>query len=133
MKHTGARKPSGRAELSAEDGRKAEEMAAAYLEHRGWKVLARNYRCRYGELDIVARRGGLLSFVEVRYRRDGALASPLESLDHRKLLRIRRSAECYLAHHPGLRLLERRMDVILLEGPSGKPDEWRIEHVPSIP
>jgi putative endonuclease len=79
-------------------GRAAEDWAAGYLEQQGYTILARNWRARPGgELDIVARDGPWLVFVEVRARRGEALGGPEESITPRKQARLAHLAEAYLA------------------------------------
>lgn len=56
-----------------------EKLAGAYLEQQGYEILEYNYRCRMGEIDIVARQGGYLVFVEVKYRADNTAGNPLEA------------------------------------------------------
>ena len=81
-----------------ETGRRGEEAAARYLAARGMRILHRNWRCRLGELDIVAEDGGTLVFVEVRTRRAaGRYGTAAESVDARKLRRIAAAAQVYLA------------------------------------
>lgn len=82
---------------TAARGRDGERRAAAYLEARGYRIVETNFRCRAGEIDIVARHGGDLVFVEVRTRADGRRGSALETVNARKRARIARVAEAYLA------------------------------------
>ncbi len=77
-------------------GKLGEEQAASYLRERGYRLLARNYRCRLGEIDIVAADGDILVFVEVRCRTSGRFGLPQESVQRRKQVRLRRAAQCYL-------------------------------------
>jgi putative endonuclease len=81
----------------ASRGRSGERRAVAYLEGRGYRVVERNFRCRAGEIDIIARDGNDLVFVEVRTRADGRRGSALETVGARKQARIARVAEAYLA------------------------------------
>lgn len=78
-------------------GAAGERLAAAWLERAGGRVLARNFRCREGEVDLVVEEADELVFVEVRTRRVGALVGPEESVSLAKRARIRRAAEAYLA------------------------------------
>lgn len=96
-------------------GRAGEEAAAAHLERSGWRVVARNVRSgREGELDIVAERGGVLAFVEVKTRRTRMFGSPAEAVTFRKQRRIRTLAQRYLAEHqPRVRAV--RFDVVEVE------------------
>lgn len=74
-----------------------EALAADYLRRRGWEVLARQYRCRFGEVDLIARQGRIVCFVEVKTRTNLSLGLPREYVDRRKRERLRRTAACFLA------------------------------------
>lgn len=73
-----------------------EQLAAEYLEQKGYRILERNYYTRTGEIDLIARDGRYLVFVEVKYRKDARDGHPLEAVDSRKQGRIRRAAQVYL-------------------------------------
>lgn len=68
----------------AERGRWAETLAAEHLKHRGLKLIMRNYRCRWGEIDLVMREGKIVVFIEVRFRSRLGLRTGAESVDARK-------------------------------------------------
>jgi putative endonuclease len=74
-----------------------EDTAAGLLERKGMRVLARNWRCRVGELDLVAMDGSTLVFVEVKCRSCDRLYDPALAVDARKQTRVRRVAEAYMA------------------------------------
>ncbi len=76
-------------------GAQYEELAARCLEEKGYQILERNYRCRQGEIDLIALDGSCLVFVEVKYRRDGRTGDPAEAVDFRKQRRIIRTAAYY--------------------------------------
>lgn len=65
---------------SHELGRRGERLAASYLQHRGWRIVERNWRFHHKEIDLVARRGRVVAFVEVKTRGAGALGHPLETI-----------------------------------------------------
>ncbi len=94
-------------------GRHGEELAARHLAARGYEILERNWRCGTGELDLVARDGACLAFVEVRTRRGQELGSPEESITAAKQARLINLAEAYLQEHewPGAW----RIDVVAVE------------------
>jgi putative endonuclease len=100
-------------------GRQGEDLAAAYLGQQGYEIIMRNWHTRSGELDIVARDGDWLVFVEVRTRRIGggasvpALGSPEESVTPRKQIQLVTLADAYLFELPWGGLW--RIDVIALE------------------
>ena len=105
--------PTGRAGPAAKDelGRRGEELAAAHLQERGLTVLARNWRCRYGELDVVARDGETLVVVEVKTRSGVGYGLPAEAVTGRKAARIRRLAAAWMAAD-GRRWTDVRFDVV---------------------
>ena len=104
-------------------GLQAEERATLHLQQHGFEILVRNFRCRMGELDIVARRGGLLIIVEVRLRSGAAFGGAAGSITHAKRSRILRTARYLLACRPLLATLTVRFDTLLLNGPDG-PIDW---------
>ncbi len=78
-------------------GRAAEDYALGFLEQHGLKLLARNWRCRFGEIDLILEDRGTLVFAEVRCRSSARFGSALESIDRRKQKRLIQSAQHYLA------------------------------------
>ena len=76
-----------------------EEKIAAFLKQNGFLILERNYRCKQGEIDIIARDGRYLVFIEVKFRATGSTGFSLEAIDHRKAARIRNAALYYLFSH----------------------------------
>jgi len=111
-------------------GRKAEMIASALLRLKGYRILARDYRAGVGELDIVARRGRLLAVIEVKRRRDLAMA--LDAVSARQRRRIARAAAAYVGRHSGLADLDIRFDVIVVlphRPPRHIKDAWRPEEM----
>lgn len=107
-------------------GRLAETAAALLLRLKGYRVLARRFTTPVGELDLVARRGDLLLFVEVKRRLSPATA--LESLLPRQQQRIARAAAFYLQHRPRLAACAVRFDLIAVAPwrlPRHVADVWR--------
>ncbi len=96
-----------------------EAAAADMLARRGYRVLARNYRVAGGEIDVIARDGPTLCFVEVRARRSGRFGAPEETVGPIKRARLRIAAEHYLATHPRPRGC--RFDVVAIT-----PDGLRL-------
>ena len=81
-------------------GNRGEAEVARYLRKKGYTLLASQWRCRFGELDLVAKsRRGVICFVEVKLRSQGAIASPREFVDQRKQQRLRTAAASYLSSH----------------------------------
>ncbi|MGQ9686594.1 MAG: YraN family protein [Thiobacillaceae bacterium] len=95
-------------------GAEAEERAALHLQAQGLELLARNWRCRYGEIDLILRDGATLVFVEVRSRRRGDYGGAAESISAAKRARLERSAAAYLMQckHRGAC----RFDAVLVDG-----------------
>jgi putative endonuclease len=80
-------------------GTTGEELAAAFLRARGHEILARNYRCARGEIDLITLAGDLLIFCEVRTRRTRSAGGPLESVTPAKQRQVLRVAEIFLSRH----------------------------------
>lgn len=97
-------------------GTKYEMLAAEYLRDRGYGILEQNFRCRYGEIDIIAERNGVLVFLEVKYRGSACCGTPLEAVDARKQRRISRAAMYYYAGHGYGEERPCRFDAIGIDG-----------------
>jgi putative endonuclease len=109
-------------------GRGAESLAAWSLRLRGYRIVARRFRTPLGEIDLVARRGRLVAFVEVKAR--GDLAEALVALGPRQRERAARAAELFLLRHPGYRGHTFRFDLIAVRPwrlPRHVVDAWRLE------
>jgi putative endonuclease len=106
-------------------GDRAEEIAAAHLARHGVVTVARNYRCRLGEIDLVCDDAGALVFVEVRLRRSAGYGGAGSSIDFRKQQRIVAAARHYLATQAA-RAGDRacRFDAVLLDGLDDARVEW---------
>jgi putative endonuclease len=104
-------------------GQQAENLACQFLQTQGLKLIARNYRCRCGEIDLVMRQGTSLVFVEVRLRNNTRFGGALASVTAKKQEKLRRTALHYLQQHsPNANA---RFDVVALQGNSLNPDiEW---------
>lgn len=88
-----------------------ENVAADYLQKKGMKIIERNFRCRLGEIDIIARQGGYLVFIEVRTRSSAICGLPQESITAAKVKKVRRLAQFYLAQK-SLANVNVRFDVV---------------------
>lgn len=95
-------------------GKRGEALAAEKLTALGYAIVARNYRCPAGELDLVARRGPAWVFVEVRTRRGPAFGSPEESLTPRKRRHLLAAAQTYLQEH-ALEDVDWRVDLVAVQ------------------
>lgn len=91
--------PSGKKDSRKQKGAAAEELAAASLIEKGYRILDRNWRCRFGELDIVAETGETLVVIEVRSRSGtNSFGTPAESVNARKVMQVRNTAQQYVHH-----------------------------------
>lgn len=107
-------------------GRWAEHLAAWRLRFAGYRVIARNYRSPVGEIDLIARRGRTLVFVEIKAR--PSLAEAAEAIRVGQQRRIRNAAEAFLAGHPQLAGHDLRFDAVLVAPghfPRHLSDAWR--------
>jgi putative endonuclease len=102
-------------------GARAEELCAELLRGAGLRVLARNWRCRHGEIDLVAEDRGTLVFAEVRYRRDQRYGGAAESVTAAKRARLVAAARLYLMRRPDT---DCRFDVLLLDSLEGRGIQW---------
>lgn len=98
-------------------GRWGEALAAVHLRRQGYEVVASGWRCRFGEIDLIARDQEYLCFVEVKLRRSAAFGTAAEFVDARKQQRLRTSAQLYLQQYPTQ--LQPRFDVIEVLAPQG--------------
>lgn len=98
-------------------GRWGEAVVIAYLRERGWRIVEVNFRCRVGEIDLIAENGTFLAFVEVKLRRDDDFAAARESVTRSKQRKVRLTAEYYLQRHPTD--LQPRFDVAEVYAPDG--------------
>jgi putative endonuclease len=103
-----------------EVGALGEKLAAASLKKKGYRIIETNYRCRFGEIDIVARKKDTLIFVEVRTKSSDAFGAPEESVTHLKQNHLIATAEHYISTHRELPE-SRRFDFVAVElEPGGK-------------
>ena len=108
--------------MAAKDvlGRRGEDLAARFLEQQGLVVLSRNWRCRLGELDLVATDSRVLVVCEVKTRSGTRFGEPAEAVDGRKAARIRRVTHAWLAAHQ-VCWVEIRFDVLAVVAEPGRP------------
>lgn len=105
-----------------ERGRIAEQWAAQHLQRQGLQLVKQNYRCRFGEIDLIMQDGATLVFVEVRLRSNGNFGGAAGSIDRHKQQRIVRTAQHFLA---GLsRTPPCRFDALLLDNAAGGNVQW---------
>ena len=107
-------------------GARFEDLALVHLKSAGLVLLTRNYRCRYGEIDLVMREQDTVVFVEVRYRRSGGFGGGIDSVDAGKRAKLVRAAGAFLADHPRLANSACRFDVLAIgEGRDAPTLDWR--------
>lgn len=110
-------------------GNFGEDKAALYLRRKGYRIVERNFSCRLGEVDIIARKGNYIVFVEVKLRKNADFAEALEFVTAAKQRRIISTASLWLASHDCE--LQPRFDVIEIYAPDGeksrRPDIRHIE------
>ena len=106
-----------------------EALAAQYLQKKRYKIVATNFRCRFGELDLIVSNRKYLVFVEVKLRKSDKFAAAADFVDFRKQDKLRTTASIYLAEHPTQ--LQPRFDVIEIYAPDGvetlKPEIHHME------
>jgi len=111
-------------------GQWGEALVAENLRKKGWTVVARNFRCRMGELDIVVKNEQYLAFVEVKLRKNARFGAACEAVTLAKQRKLRAAAEYYLIGHPTK--LQPRFDVAEVYASQGvytdKPDIYYIEN-----
>lgn len=107
-------------------GRRAEFMSAWFLRLKGYRILAQRFKTPVGEIDLIARRGSVIAFIEVKARPSAAAA--IESVSARQRARIARAALIFLQKRPDLAEHQMRFDLILVtpgQWPSHMVDSWR--------
>ena len=110
-----------------EVGASGEKLAADYLKKHGYKIIQRNFRCREGEIDIIAQKGECLVFVEVRTKKNTAFGTPEESVTLSKREKLISLANAYLQAYDKPPL-SWRIDVVAVElGPDNRVS--RLEHI----
>jgi putative endonuclease len=103
-------------------GSEAEQIAAAYLQHQHLVLIARNYRCRFGEIDLIMRDGDTVVFIEVRMRTHEMFGGAAASITPSKQAKLLHTARHYLAALPDDASC--RFDALLLTGTNGEHIEW---------
>lgn len=103
-------------------GIQAEQAAVRYLQQQGLVLLAQNYSCRYGEVDLIMRDGQVVVFVEVRLRSSRSYSSAAESIDWQKQQKLLRVAQGYLQQHP--HIVQSRFDVVLFQDADCCAPQW---------
>jgi putative endonuclease len=110
-------------------GWRGEEAVRRWLERRGFVFVERNFRTRYGEIDLIMQDGDTLVFVEVKTRRSRSFGAPEESISEKKLERIEAAAETYCQRHAEIRPF--RMDLAVVERLEWR-GTWNIRYTRNI-
>lgn len=97
-------------------GKQYEELAASFLQKEGYCILEKNYQCRFGEVDLVAKHDGYLVFVEVKYRKTARFGFPVEAVDLNKQRKISKVAQCYMMANRIGTAVSVRFDVVAVLG-----------------
>ncbi|GAB4298557.1 MAG: YraN family protein [Myxococcota bacterium] len=122
---TGMFKSLQRLTARAAKGARGEGKACELLKRLGYKILERNYRLKFGEIDIIAQKDDTICFVEVRSRTDGSFGAPELSVNKRKQSRIIRTAQTYIRKNK-IKDMVIRFDIIAVAG-----EEERVTHYPN--
>lgn len=110
--------------MARNTGGAGEDYAAEWLLNQGYRIVARNYHSRYGEIDIIAESGQYIMFVEVKTRERGSLVSPAEAVTRSKQSKILRTAEVFLSKSPSA--LQPRFDLAAVTTVHGEP--WGLQY-----
>jgi putative endonuclease len=101
-------------------GKASEARASRWLQQRGYCLVIPNYHCRFGEIDLIATKDGLLVFCEVKQRRSDRFGSPAAQVDRQKHNRIIKTANHFLTHNPRFAHYQIRFDLISF----GSENRW---------
>ncbi len=102
-------------------GKKGEELAGTYLEKMGYQVLEQNYRTRLGEIDLIAKHGESIVFVEVKTRRSDSYGSPRLAITPQKQKKLSVAALAYLKSRQKMEA-KARFDVVVVKTAGGRPE-----------
>jgi len=101
--------------MSREVGNEAETLAAQSLENDGYYIIERNYNCRVGEIDIIAKKDKVICFVEVKYRNPRGFGTAVDAITHSKMQKILKTAKKYL-YENDLSDADYRIDAVIIDG-----------------
>lgn len=109
-------------------GNRGEDMASLWLQDKGFAIIARNWRHKHLEIDIIASKGNKIHFVEIKTRTSNMYGNPEESISKKKMQYLRRAAEEYMYLHPEWKFLQ--IDVLAIKMYTGvEPEYFLIEDV----
>jgi len=101
--------------VSRRIGNDAEDRAAQALSDTVYEILARNYNCRFGEIDIIAKQGDYICFVEVKYRNPSGYGTAVDAITNSKMNKILRTAKQYL-YETDNQVADYRIDAVIMDG-----------------
>ena len=107
-----------------ETGKQGEAEAVRYLQEKGYEIVARNYRHQHAEIDLIAKKGRLLVFVEVKTRSNLSYGNPEEFVSYTKAKLVMKAAEYYIFSHDWL--FDIRFDIVAVTLAS---PEWQVKHI----
>lgn len=117
----------------SETGKLGEDIACEYLIKNGFKIVSRNVKQKWGEIDIIAKRkDGLLTFVEVKTMKDGPWLMPEENLTRSKLKKVQRTALLYVGSHPELIREEKGWRIDLVAITLFQKGDYRVNYYENI-
>lgn len=108
------------AERRQQLGRAGEEVALQYLHRQGYRILERNFRCRFGEIDLIACDGRTLAFIEVKTRRSQTFGAPALAITKEKQRRLIKTSQFYLSQKGRAQAIC-RFDVVTIQLETGEP------------
>jgi putative endonuclease len=110
-------------------GDRGEDIASAFFTEKGFHVLGRNWSCRWGEIDLICQKNGVIHFVEIKTRRGREFGYPEESITKTKLRHLSRAIETYL-QRSNRRITDYQMDALAITISSDRPPEFHyIENI----
>jgi putative endonuclease len=119
--------------ISQQLGQAAEDFACQYLQTQGLQLLARHFRTRYGEIDLIMQAKEQVAFIEVRYRRSLSFGHPAETVTLHKQRKLIRAAQYYLHRHPTWQTIDSRFDIVAITFSLAQPQlEW-MQNAFSVP
>jgi len=124
-------RPFWKVQKSTDIGQLAEHQALNFLQQQGLRLIARNYHCRLGEIDLIMEEQKTLVFIEVRYRKDSSFGSSAESVTPIKQQKIIRTAEHYLLHKVATQVPACRFDVVAIYPSVGEQSSLQFDWIKS--
>ena len=115
----------GLSDFRKQVGNKGESLAEDYIKRKGYNIIQRNYRCRLGEIDIIAKDDDTIVFIEVRTKQNENFGTPQDSVTSTKMSKISKTALSFI-HEKNLSGFSYRFDFIAITFSQGKPN---IEHI----